>query len=196
MLNMTKIIIAIVMAIGCVFSASSQCAPSPDALECSQDRHEKKDRAKHRQKKSHDERVREIMEFKMKYLAQEMELTEAEKARFFSTYEAMSREKGELFENMYKAKRRIKKGENLTDKDYEQVSVELQHIKKKLDAVDERFDKEFTKFLTAKQIYKMHEAEQEFLNKVRRMRNSSIKKPNLNKVRRMRNSSRNSQIDK
>lgn len=176
-MKITKIIIAVTMVIGGVFSSSAQCvAPFYDELECGQHSSDNGEREKdhrqknHRSKKSHDERVKEIMEFKMKYLAQEMELSESEKARFFSTYEAMSREKGELFEKMHKAKKRIRKGEDLTDKVYEQVTEELQQIKEQLDAVDECYDKKFTEFLTAKQIYNMHEAEQKFLNKVRRMR--------------------------
>lgn len=146
-----------------------ECAPA----ECThvEDDHHGKDGKKHGGKKEDkDKMFKEIQEFKLKYLAQEMGLSEAQRKEFNEVYTQMSMEKGMIFNSCRKIEKDLKDNPNLTDEDYAKASEKLEAAREKEALLDKTYDAKFATFLSAKQIYKMKQAERAFLEKLREMR--------------------------
>lgn len=112
---------------------------------------------------------KEIQEFKIGYLAQEMELNGKDKEKFEALYTKMSAEKRKLYRDTRQLERRVKSGKDISDADYDKAVKALTQAKEKDAAIDKKYDAEFAKFLTSKQIFKMKSAEQEFRSKMRKM---------------------------
>lgn len=118
---------------------------------------------------------REVQEFKMKYLAQEMELSELQKKKFFELYEDMTRSKQECFQNAIDLDRKIKHEKGATDADYQQVTEAFNKANAESAEIDRQYNEKFAEFLSPKQIYQMKEAENEFRVKMDQMRHNRKK---------------------
>lgn len=117
--------------------------------------------------KSREEMFREVQEYKMKFLAQEMELKEDQIARFNELYEKMSQEKGKNFREMRKLEKSLKK--DASEQEYKLVSDKISECKVKDAEIDKEYDAKFATFLSQKQIYKMKAAEEKFRKKMMEM---------------------------
>lgn len=135
------------------------CAPDPD-------KKEKKER------KSREEKFQEMQDFKMKYLLKKMEITDTEtKEKFREAYSKMTAEKGKLFKDAFDKEKKIKNGKKeLADEDYAKISNLRDECREKDEKINKAYDNLFKGFLTSKQIYKMHEAERDFNDRLRRVR--------------------------
>lgn len=119
--------------------------------------------------KSRAEMRREVREFKLKFLAQEMELKEEQQKKFFELYNQMDDEKVSLFKETRALEKKLQDG-NATDAEYESVSKAITEAKEKDAEIDRRYDEKFSTFLSPKQIFKMKAAEDKFRNKMHEMR--------------------------
>lgn len=115
-------------------------------------------------------RHKEVLEFKMKYLAQEMELTKEQQPRFFDLYAKMSNEKHAAYKSVRHLEKEIKNNPKASEADYRNLSTATENARRKEMEIDRRYEQEFTKFLTPKQIYKMREGEKTFRKKMSDMR--------------------------
>lgn len=113
---------------------------------------------------------REVQEFKLKYLAQEIDLKEEDRAKFNDLYSRLEKERGEIFCEARKARKCVKGDKNATQADYEAASQTMANCRAKEAALVKEYDKKFAAFLSPKQIFKLHEAEDVFNNKMREMR--------------------------
>lgn len=122
------------------------------------------------QEKSKDPKTmrKEILEFKMKFLAQEMDLREDQQKRFFDLYTQMSNEKAKLFRETRQLEKKI--DNNASEAEYEAVSRAITAAKEKDAEIDRRYDAKFSEFLTSKQLFKMKSAEKKFRQKMHEMR--------------------------
>ncbi len=111
---------------------------------------------------------KEIMEYKIKFLAQEMDLKEDQKEKFVEVYQQMSDLKNKNFERMRAIENSLKK--DASEADYKKASDELAEIRLRDVNIDKEYDAKFAKFLSQKQIYKMKEAEDTFRRKMQDMR--------------------------
>ena len=118
---------------------------------------------------------REVLEFKMKYMAQEMQLSESQKEKFFDLYEEMSEEKRECYEGAIKLDRKIKHEKNANDQEYQKVTEAFNKANQKWAEEEKEYNEKFAEFLTPKQMYKMKEAEQSFRSKLDEMRHNRKK---------------------
>lgn len=119
---------------------------------------------------AHDKMWREVVEFKVKYLAQEIDLQEADQQKFADLYTKMEVARHKVFSEAREAKRCLKKEKNASEKDYAEAAECLAECKVKDAKIAQEYDKKFATFLSQKQIYKMHEAEKAFKQKMREMR--------------------------
>lgn len=133
------------LSVICVFSANAQKREKPDP-----------------------KMFREIQEYKMKYLAQEMELKEDQKEKFIETYTQFCDSRHKYFEEMRRLEESVKP--NASENDYKEVTAKMGDLRLKDAQLEKEYDVKFSKFLTAKQIYKMKEAEEQFRRKMRDMR--------------------------
>lgn len=122
------------------------------------------------QKKSRPEMWKEMQEFKIKFLSQEMELKDSQIKQFSEIYMKMSEEKGALFRETRKLERKLKSNKEATDEDYAAMSKQLTEVKERDAAIDKKYDAQFAEFLTSKQIFKMKAAEEKFREKMHQMR--------------------------
>lgn len=112
--------------------------------------------------------MKEIQEYKIKFLAQEMELKDDQIPKFTELYEKMSEEKRANFMNMRKLEKSLKS--NSSEAEYKEVSDKISDCRLKDAQIDKEYDAKFATFLTQKQIYKMKAAEEKFRRKMHEMR--------------------------
>lgn len=117
----------------------------------------------------HDPKMmKEITDYKIKFLAQEMELKDDQKEKFAELYQKMTEEKMQNFHKMRELEKSLK--EDSSEKDYQEASKTIADIKQRDIQLDKEYDEKFAKFLSQKQIYKMKEAEDKFRQRMHEMR--------------------------
>lgn len=119
--------------------------------------------------------MKEVQEFKMKYLAQEMELSEVQKKKFFELYEEMCESKKECYQEAVVMNRRLKGNKDATEEDYQQVRNAFSQANSKWAGIEKQYDEKFSEFLSQKQIYEMKEAESSFRAKFEEMKHKRKK---------------------
>lgn len=119
---------------------------------------------------------REVQEFKLKFLAQEMELKEDQQKKFFELYNQMDAEKVKIFKETRALEKKLNAAANASDAEYEAVSKAITEAKEKDAAIDKKYDEKFATFLTSKQIFKMKAAEEKFRAKMREMHHKKGRK--------------------
>ncbi|MDE5881815.1 MAG: hypothetical protein K2H60_08805 [Muribaculaceae bacterium] len=122
--------------------------------------------------------MKELREFKVKFIAQEIDLKEDQKARFVELYNEMCDKRVDAMRDAWKMERELKKNKDATEADYQAVTDAMTKAKAKDAAIEKDYDEQFAKFLTQKQIFKMKEAENEFRKKMSEMRHKHGKKGN------------------
>ena len=110
---------------------------------------------------------KEIHEYKLKFLAQEIELKDSQKSEFIETYNALSEQKKKNFKELKALESKL--NDNSTDAQYKEITDKIASLKIKDAQLEKEYDEKFAKFLTAKQIYKMKQAEEKFRKKMREM---------------------------
>ncbi len=121
-------------------------------------------------KKSREEMRKEFREFKIKFIAQEIDLQEDKQKQFAEVYDQMCDERMKIFEQTRKLERKINKESNATEEDYASVSRAITEAKEKDAAIEKKYDAKFSTFLSSKQIFKMKAAEEKFRKKMSEMR--------------------------
>lgn len=121
------------------------------------------------EKKSRGEMRKEIAEFKMKYLAQEMDLKDNQIEQFKELYSKMNLEKRKAFATAMKLERKLRTDKDATEADYEAAAKAMDEAKIMDHDIDKKYDTQFAKFLTAKQRFKMKKAEEDFRKKMEQM---------------------------
>ncbi|MCM1377408.1 MAG: hypothetical protein NC097_06410 [Clostridium sp.] len=120
------------------------------------------------QKKPHKRpNPREVLEFKMKFLAQEMDLSADQQQKFFPLYTQMDAEIRRVFHSVREIERRVEKDKNSSEADYAALNSARTEAKGRLAEIEKEYDAKFAKFLSKKQIVKMKEAEATFRQKMK-----------------------------
>jgi Spy/CpxP family protein refolding chaperone len=109
---------------------------------------------------------KEFKEFKIRYLAQEIELRDDQKSLFVPLYTQMMEEKDEVMKVPISMQRRLDKMENASDEDYRKASEAMSNARIKENEIDQRYEEKFKQFLTPKQMYKLKEGERKFRDKL------------------------------
>ena len=122
-------------------------------------------------RKDREKMMKELWEFKLKYLAQEMELQSDQQERFFALYNEMSAKRRECMSAAWKLERKVKRSKDATESDYEAAAEAMSKAKIEDAKIEKEYDEKFSEFLSQKQIYKMKTAENEFRKNMQEMRN-------------------------
>lgn len=120
--------------------------------------------------------LKEIQEYKIKFLAQEMELKADQMEQFAALYQKMSAEKHANFERMRSLEAKLRS--EPSEADYKAATEAMADIRVKDAELEKRYDDEFGKFLSSKQIYKMKEGEEKFRRKMMDMHHKRKQKKN------------------
>ena len=118
----------------------------------------------------HESRRKEMMEFKLKFLADEMGLNDSQKKQFNELYIQMENERRTAHKKMKAAEKIIKVNKNASEADYDKASKDIAAAKAQMAQIEKNYDDKFSKFLTKKQLFKLREAEDKFKETVRKCR--------------------------
>ena len=128
--------------------------------------------------KSREEMRKEIEEFKIKFLAQEIELKDDQKAEFVDLYSKMSAERMKAFSKAMQLERKLRKSKDATEEEYAAASKAMNEARDKEAEITKKYSEKFSTFLTNKQLYKLKTAEEKFRRKMEEMRaNGKAKRP-------------------
>lgn len=124
---------------------------------------------------------KQIVEFKLKFLAQEMELKADQKDQFVELYTEMMNEKKKLFSEIRTLEKKLDENNSASDDDYARVSDAISNAKVRDAEIEKRYDDKFSTFLSSRQIFKMKSAEDKFRDKMNQMRHKKRKNRKLRK---------------
>ncbi|MBD5370595.1 MAG: hypothetical protein HDR80_05520 [Bacteroides sp.] len=119
------------------------------------------------------EMFHKIREYKIKFLAQEMELKNDQKERFAKLYAEMSAERMKIWSPVRALEKKV--GKDASEEEYAKVSKAISDARVRDAALDQEYDRKFAEFLTQKQIFKMKEASEKFKRKMEEMHRSKKK---------------------
>lgn len=126
--------------------------------------------AQKNQQGNKEERKKEMMEFKLKFIAEEIGLQEDQKKQFNEVYTQMENERRAAFKKMKEADKKIKNNPKASEADYDKANQEINLARQQMSAIEANYDKKFEKFLSKKQLFKMKEAENKFMDRIRSCR--------------------------
>lgn len=126
-------------------------------------------------KESKEAKRKEMLNMKIDYLASEIELKDDQKKQFAELYAQMETEKRAVLKKMKKAEKTISENKDASESDYEKASNEIASAKNEMLQIEQRYDEKFSSFLSKKQMFKLKEAENSFMQKVKKCRDKKKK---------------------
>ncbi len=128
--------------------------------------------AQGKNQKSREEMRKEIEEFKIKFIAQEMDLKDDQKEAFAELYSKMNQDRLKAYSQAIQLERKVRKSKEATEEEYAAASKAMKEAKDKDTEITQKYAEKFSTFLSNKQLYKMKEAEDKFRRKMEEMRHS------------------------
>lgn len=120
-------------------------------------------------KKNHErtEWFRKLKEAKHNYLTKELDLTEAQQDDFFRLYDAKERERHAAERKVRTLEKEVKrKGDSATDEDYNRAIAAQYESNHEMARIESKYEQEFRKVLTKRQLFKLRRAEFGFQRKL------------------------------
>lgn len=124
------------------------------------------------------QKEQKLREYKMQFLAQEMELKDNQKEKFYTLYQEMSDKVRESFRNAEELKKQLNDNPDASEEDYQKVREAERNAADQAKEIEKEYDKKFSEFLTQKQLYKLKEAEKQFRKRMQEMKLSHHGKKN------------------
>lgn len=127
------------------------------------------DKTKDGPKKNHErtEWFRKLKEAKHNYLTKELDLTEAQQENFFLLYDAKERERHAAERKVRTLEKEVRrKGDSATDEDYNRAIAAQYESNHEMARIESKYEKEFRKVLTKRQLFKLRRAEFGFQHKL------------------------------
>lgn len=135
---------------------------------------------KHDRNKDHEAKKQEMLAFKLDFITSEMDLKADQKKKFEEVYTRMENERRSILKKIKKAEKSISDNKEATEADYERAAKEISSARNEMVQIESKYDEEFATFLSGKQLYKMKEAENQFMLKMQSCRDKK-KKENKSK---------------
>ena len=111
-------------------------------------------------------RHKEIMEFKLDFLAKEIDLKEDQVKQFNELYMQLDKERRVILKRIKTAEKTVSENKDASEAVYEKAMKEISSAKNDMIQTDKKYDEKFSTFLTKKQMYKLKEAENAFMKKM------------------------------
>lgn len=116
---------------------------------------------------------KEVREFRIKYVAQEIGLRDDQRKQFIELYTKMLDERRNAFKEVRAIEKEMKKVAEPTEAQYKALSEARTKSQDANAEITKRYDTLFSKFLSQKQIVKMKEAEDRFRERMIQMRDNA-----------------------
>lgn len=131
-----------------------------------------------------DKMRQEMREFKLKYLAKEIELKDSQKKEFTEIYDELESKRAEIYRPVRDLERKIRKeGNNVTEEEYQKLTEEKNKAEQENSKLEKKYNERFSRILSQKQIYKLKESENNFRVKLEIMRQQHKKDKHAKKQR-------------
>lgn len=115
---------------------------------------------------------RKLKETKHNFLVKELDLTQAQQAEFFRLYDAKEQARFEAEHKVRSLEKEIKKkGAAATDEDYNRAITAQYQLNHELAKIESKYEAEFRKVLTIRQLYKLRSSEFSFQRKLMKQHN-------------------------
>lgn len=124
--------------------------------------------------KDKDARRQEMLEFKLDYLGKELELRDDQKKQFNELYTQMENDRRAILRRMKKAEKNIAEGKDVSESDYEKATKEIMNSRSEMVQIEQQYDEKFATFLSKKQMFKLKEAENKFMQKMQSCKNKKM----------------------
>lgn len=121
------------------------------------------------------EMLKELQEFKIKYLIQEMDLPTEKQAEFAKIYTQYENERAALFREFHRDYRSIKNNANPTDTEYTDAAESMATAKYREGDLEKRYFNKLNTILNPKQLYIMKCSEKKFDHKLRQTKGKGTK---------------------
>ena len=131
---------------------------------------------KHERTEDHSRMIQEYREYKMKLIAQELDLKGETRNKFFETYQQMCNERGPVMHKLGEARRKIKYQKNLSEEEYEQINRQMTECRDEAANIEKKYFEKFGTFLTQKQIYEMKTVEDRIHTKAKELKKKKAPK--------------------
>lgn len=112
-------------------------------------------------------KIKEIQEYKIQYLIQEMDLPSDKQAEFTRLYTAYDNARTALFRSFMQQDKAMKAKENPSEADYAEAAQAMATAKLREGELENSYYLQFKQMLTPKQLYNMKRAENRFEHKLR-----------------------------
>lgn len=110
----------------------------------------------------------EMTQYKHDLLTKELGISNEQATRFFSLYDAMDRERRAVFSKDSQMRKEMKQKVKPTDKEYAEATNLSLSVNASIHRIETKYYQEFTKVLSAKQIYQLRLAEQKLNHEFRK----------------------------
>lgn len=115
------------------------------------------------------EMLKELREFKIKYLIQKIDLPADKQAEFTKVYTQYENEKAALFRDLHQRFKSMRKNLNPSEAEYMVTAESMATAKSREGELEKQYFNKFKTILSAKQLYLMKKAEQKFDRKLGEM---------------------------
>ncbi|MCM1004775.1 MAG: hypothetical protein NC402_00580 [Prevotella sp.] len=116
------------------------------------------------------EKIKELQEFKIKYLIQEMDLPAEKQAEFTKLYSQYDKDRSALFHEIFQRVKKMRNNQNPTDTEYMIAAENMATAKAREGDLEQKYFNKLKTILSPKQLYLLKRAEQKFDRKLGEMR--------------------------
>lgn len=127
-----------------------------------------------------EEWKKELQDFKYKYLAQEIDLTDEQKTDFFEIYAKLESERKQALKDCKAVTKTVKEGEH-SDAEYERALDAILNLPIITGQIEKKYFEQFKTFLSDKQLYMLKTAERKFNKKLMELQKKDKKTSKRNK---------------
>lgn len=122
---------------------------------------------KHNHKGSRAEWFSEMSDYKAKFIASELKLTDSQKQKFVDIYRKMENESAQVARETRQMEKSVReKGDKATDLELEKAAEAGVELKMKQAQIEQKYFAQFKSILTPAQLFNLSKAERKFTRKI------------------------------
>lgn len=106
--------------------------------------------------------TKEMLEYKHDFIAEQTEMTQAQRDKFMPLYEAMEKEVFAVHRTAREQAKKISSTAKASDQDYANAARAMSQVKVKEGEIEGRYFDKFSKILSKKQMFQLKQAELKF----------------------------------
>ena len=122
--------------------------------------------AQNKKKENKEEWKKELQDFKYKYLAQEVELSDEQMTNFFELYAKLELERKQALKDCKAITKAVKEEGEHSDAEYERAVEAVLNLPIITGQIEKKYYEQFKTFLSYKQLYLLKTAERKFNKKL------------------------------